>query len=186
MLQHKVQMQKPTDSRNTKVREAQTHEAHLLFSVHVDDEETGHENPQPPVTLVGYTQQIGTDALSLVGPFYHFGYRYLMGRDRTLQIVLHLPTGTINIQGFPMRYTKLSDDKVSDGYMMTGPGVKSFTETDVNCLIEVSIVVMSDSDREQFEQYLSQFNFVEAEVTILPPFMEAPRRPNRAASYAAL
>lgn len=181
--QQETGMQKRHDYRETKVREQQQHEAHLLFSVQIEDEDAEGESRQQPVTLTGYTQSVGCDSLSLIGPFYHFGYRYLMGRDRTLEVVLHLPTGTINIQGFPMRYTKLSEDKQSDGYMLTGPNVASFGETDVNCLIEVSIVVMSDSDRAMFEQYLGQFNLIEVETVILPSFMEAPPRPSKASSW---
>ncbi|HEX8491455.1 MAG TPA: hypothetical protein VF658_01310 [Pyrinomonadaceae bacterium] len=177
-------MQKRHDFQETKVRAHQQHEAHLLFTVQVEDENAHDESRQQPVTLTGYTQGVGSDSLSLIGPFYHFGYRYLMGRDRTLQVVLHLPNGTINIQGFPVRYTKMSDDKQGDGYMLTGPNVASFGETDVNCLIEVSVVVMSDSDRATFEQYLGQFNLIEAEnVVVLPSFMEAPPRPSKASSW---
>lgn len=176
-------MQKTNDFRNTKIRDHQQYEAHLLFSVHIDDENAADENEQQRVTLTGYTQSVGYDSLSLVGPFYHFGYRYLMGRNRTLQIVLHLPTGTINIQGFPVRYTKMSDERTGDGYMLTGPNVASFGETDVNCLIEVNIVVMSDSDRALFEQYMGQFNLIEVETIILPPFMEAPQRPGKASAW---
>jgi hypothetical protein len=171
-----------------KIPDYQQCEAHLFFSVSVLDEDAEGNDaaPQQPVTLIGYTHSVSTDALSLVGPFYHFGYRYLMGRDRTLQIEIHLPTGTINIQGFPMRYTKMREDELLDGYMLTGPGVAASGETDVNCLIEVSIVVMSDSDREQLTQYLRQFNHSQAEEAILPPLSAVARPQSRLSSVAAL
>lgn len=178
-------MQKTQDFRNTKVRDNQQYDAELLFSVYVDDEDAqADESRQQRVTLTGYTQSVGCDSLSLIGPFYHFGYRYLMGRNRTLQIVLHLPTGTINIQGFPVRYTKMREDKPGNGYMLTGPNVAASGETDVNCIIEVSIVVMSDSDRALFSKYLGQFNLIEVESIILPPFMETPRRPSKASAWS--
>jgi hypothetical protein len=139
---------------NLRAQQQQQYEAHLFFSISVYDEEAEGERARQPATLAGYTHSIGADALSLVGPFYRFGYRYLMGRNRALPVVLELPSGPINIQGFPMRYTKMSEQAVEDGYMLTGVDSSSFSSTDVNCLIEVSIVVMSDDDREQLTQYL--------------------------------
>lgn len=183
-----TQTRKIPEFSGARIFDSQSCAAHLLFSVSIFDEdaEVNDEAPQQPVTLIGYTQSISTDALSLVGPFYHFGYRYLMGRDRTLQIEVHLPTGTINIQGFPMRYTKMRDDELSDGYMLTGPGVAASGEADVNCLIEVSIVVMSDSDREELTQYLRQFNRSQAEATILPAVAGMAQPQSRLSSVSAL
>jgi hypothetical protein len=182
-----IHTRKAPEFNSARIRDYQQCEAHLFFSVSIFDEDADGNDAAPlqPVTLVGYTHNVSTDALSLVGPFYHFGYRYLMGRDRTLQIEVHLPTGTINIQGFPMRYTKMRDDELQDGYMLTGPGVAASGEADVNCLIEVSIVVMSDSDRELLTQYLRQFNRSQLEETILPTVAEIARQQSRLASVAA-
>lgn len=177
-------MQKTSGFRSPAIRANQQYAAHLLFSVSVD-EETGGATAQQPVTLVGYTHRIGEDALTLVGPFYHFGYRYLMGRDRTLQIELHLPNGAVNIQGFPVGYTRMSDNDFAGGYMLTGPDVASSGEADVNCLIEVSIVVMSDSDRSQLTQYLRQLNPAQTEETIAPPIVKI-AQPQRSPAYVAV
>lgn len=122
--------------------------------------------------LVGYTRSASTDTLSLVAPFYQFGYRYLMGRDRTLQVELRLPTGPISLQGFPVRYTKLSDDEPGDGYMMTGPDLASFSGTDVNCLIEVSIVVISDDNQTRLIEHLRQLDQARKELSSPPPMLE--------------
>ena len=178
-------MQKKKDSHSPQASEPQQFEAHLAFSVNIDDCGVSGEEKTPPVTLVGYTQSIGEDSLSLIGPFYQFGYCYVMGSNRTLQVTLQLPTGAINIQGFPVRYTKLRDDQISDGYILTGPDIDSFGETEVVCLIEVSIVVMSDSDRAQLSEYLNQLGRIEVERVVLPSFMETPQRPARAPAYAA-
>ncbi len=178
-------MQKKKDSRNPQASEPQQYEAHLSFSVRIDDIDVSSEEKIPPVTLVGYTHSIGPDSLSLIGPFYQFGYCYVMGSNRTLQVSLQLPTGTVNIQGFPVRYVKIKDELISDGYMLTGPDMDSFGETEVICLIEVSIVVMSDSDRAQLSEYLKQLGLIEVECVVLPSFMETPKRPNKAPAYAA-
>jgi hypothetical protein len=178
-------MQKRKDTIGAKATEPQQYEAHLSFSVHIDDWELSSEEKRPPVTLIGYTQSIGADSLSLIGPFYQFGYCYVMGSNRTLQVTVELPTGTINIQGFPMRYTKVREDQIKDGYMLTGPDMDSFGETEVICLIEVSIVVMSDSDRALLSEYLKQLGHIEVECIVLPSFMERPQRPAKAPAYAA-
>ncbi|HEX7999502.1 MAG TPA: hypothetical protein VF528_14040 [Pyrinomonadaceae bacterium] len=178
-------MQNRTDQRNLSASDYQQCEAHLAFNLSIYDEDAdGQRKQQQPITLIGYTQSIGTDSLKLFGPFYHLGYRYLMGRDRALQLILKLPTGVINIQGFPVSYTKISDDKISDGYMLTGPNLTSFGEADVNCLIEVGIVVMSAGDRAKYLQYLSQLDRpAEIEFKILPPLMEQPPQKPRARRY---
>jgi hypothetical protein len=178
-----TQRQTTADFRDLRVQDQQQCEEHLPFTLTIHDDETDGEAGRQPVTLIGYTQNINKDTLTLVGPFYHFGYRCLMGHNRALQIVLNLPTGPINIQGFPVRYTRISDDKLRDGYMLTGLNINSFDETDVNCLIEVGIVVMTNSDRAQYAQHLSQFNPAEVEFKVLPPMMERPQPKSRAALY---
>lgn len=173
-------MQQIPDFNKPKIEAPQTYEAHLLFSASVHDDEASDES-RPPMTLVGYTQRISRDALSLVGPFYNFGYRYLMGRDRALQIELHLPAVTVSIQGFPVRYTKMSECASLNGYIMTGPDTASFGETDVDCLIEVSMVVMSDSDRLHLAEYLHQFTEDKADETLKPPKLTLVKKQERAA-----
>jgi hypothetical protein len=157
-------------------RGQQQYEVRVPFSISLYEEDEGDgATTQIPVTLVGHTHSIGVDTLSLVGPFYHFGYRYLMGRDRTLQIVLHLPDGTVDIQGFPVRYTQMSDNETGGGYLMTGLDLASRGEMDVNCLIDVNILVMSESDGAQFLQYLDSLVEVEEEGTAPPPVLETRR-----------
>jgi hypothetical protein len=177
-------MQNKTDNRNAAASEHPQCEAHLAFNLSIYDEGAeGEREEQQPVMLVGYTQSIGADALSLVGPFYHFGYRHLMGCERALQIALRLPTGTINIQGFAVRYTKISDEQITDGYMMTGPNLPSFGKTEVNCLIEVGIVVMSAGDRAKYLEYLSQLEQPQIEFKILPPLMQPAPKKTKAQRY---
>lgn len=156
-------------------------EAHLPFSITVCSNEPEEETNARGVMLVGYTRSASTDTLSLVAPFYQFGYRYLMGSDRTLQMELQLPTGPISLQGFPVRYTKLNDEEPGDGYMMTGPGLVSFNEPDVNCLIEVSIVVISDDNQTRLIEHLRQLAQAEYERTRPLPMREEVRRQDLAA-----
>jgi hypothetical protein len=176
-------MQQPATFTDERASAARQHDARLFFNLSIYNDDAGDETGQPPVTLVGYTRSVSTHTLSLVGPFYHFGYRYLMGHDRSLQIMLHLPNIAINIQGFPVRYTRISEHEMDDGYMLTGLNVNSSSESDVNCLIEVSIVVMSDADRLRFTQYLRQLAHVPAEGATMPQLMERP--PQTRASYRA-
>jgi hypothetical protein len=176
-------MQKKADNRNAGASEHPQCEAHLAFNLSIYNEDAEGGQEQQPVTLIGYTQSIGFDALTLMGPFYHFGYRYLMGCERALQMVVRLPTGNINIQGFPVRYTKISDNQISDGYLLTGPNLPSFGKTEVNCLIEVGIVVMSDGDRAKYMEYVSQLEQPAAEFKILPPLLQPEPKKRKAQLY---
>lgn len=153
-------MRPVTDFNASKIPYVSKHETHLPLSVSVYDEEAEDERLRSPVTLVSYTQSLSSDSITLVGPLYHFGYRYLMGRNSTLQVVLHLPSGPVSLQGFPVRYIQAGEEQSSDGYMLTGPGVTSLGATEVNCLIEVSILVMSGGDREQLTEYLQQLDAI--------------------------
>ena len=172
--------QKLPDFQKPRIEERQSYEAHLPFTATIYDDD-GAETLKQPMKLVGYTQRMSKDAFSLVGPFYHFGYRYLMGRDRSLQIELNLPAASISLQGFPVRYTKLDEQVSTDGYMMTGVDLSAFGEADVNCLIEVSIVVISDSDRAHLAEYLRQLSAPESDASALPPVLKLAAPQERAA-----
>lgn len=153
-----LNMQATTSLHNPNVPVPRRFAAHLHFNVSVCGGEEDKEIRPQGVTLIGYTDSVGDDTISLVAPFHQFCYRYLMGYDRTLQMELRLPTGPVSLQGFPTRYVMLSEEESRDGYMITGPDLTSFDGTDVNCLIEVSIVVMSEEHRALFNNYLSRLD----------------------------
>lgn len=89
--------------------------------------------------LAGYTRDISASGLALIVPSIRVGGQYVTGENRRLRIMLKLPTGPIEIQATPVRYSPLDDDAVDTGY-----------------LVGVQIVSMSDEDRARFNAYLKQ------------------------------
>ncbi len=69
-------------------------------------------------TLEGYTKDISNNGLALVLPAIRIGEHYLVGEDRTLQIVLELPSGPIPMQAMSTRYERLDEGGSEHGYLI--------------------------------------------------------------------
>jgi PilZ domain len=91
--------------------------------------------------LAGYTRDISATGLALVVPTIRIGGQYITGENRTLEIILKLPSGTINVKATPVRYSPLEDDGTDTGY-----------------LIGVQIIWMNNEDRALFDAYLATLN----------------------------
>ncbi|MDT5062720.1 MAG: hypothetical protein QOH63_3179 [Acidobacteriota bacterium] len=87
--------------------------------------------------LAGYTRDISESGLALIVPAIRIGGQYITDGNRTLQIMLKLPTGIIKLHGTPARYSPLDKDATDTGY-----------------LIGIQIERMSDNDRALFKAYL--------------------------------
>jgi hypothetical protein len=87
--------------------------------------------------LAGYTRDVSSTGLALVVPTIRVGGQYITGENRTLEIMLKLPTGQIQIKATSVRYAPLEEEGTDTGY-----------------LIGVAIVSMSDEDRKLFDAYL--------------------------------
>jgi hypothetical protein len=88
--------------------------------------------------LAGYTRDVSSTGLALVVPSIRIGGQYIMGENRTLEIVLKLPADEVTIKAAPVRYRPLEDDGANTGY-----------------LIGVQITSMSDEDQARFNAYLA-------------------------------
>jgi hypothetical protein len=87
--------------------------------------------------LAGYTRDVSSTGLALVVPAIRIGGQYITGENRTLEIILKLPSGQIQVQATPVRYSPLEEGGTDTGY-----------------LIGVQIAGMSDEDRKLFDAYL--------------------------------
>lgn len=92
---------------------------------------------RPLPWLKGYTHDISADGLSVVLSAIRIGEHYLTGEDRTLAIVVELPSGQLHIQARPVRYERPEVDD-SGSY-----------------LIGVRITHMSAGDRKNYMSYLN-------------------------------
>lgn len=87
--------------------------------------------------LAGHTRDMRATGLSLVVPDIRIGDQEIVGPDRTLRIVLELPSGPIEIQAAPVRYEQLDEKGTEQGY-----------------LVGARITEISDSDCVRFVKYL--------------------------------
>ncbi|HKQ51625.1 MAG TPA: PilZ domain-containing protein [Pyrinomonadaceae bacterium] len=113
-------------------------EVGLALNVSLPSADSRQKDSQP-VRLAGYTRDISASGLALIVPAIRVGGQYVTGENRRLRIMLKLPTGQIEIQATPVRYSPLDEDGTDTGY-----------------LVGVQIVSMSDEDRARFNAYLDK------------------------------
>jgi hypothetical protein len=75
--------------------------------------------------------------LSLIVPDIRIGEEEITGQDRTLSVVVELPSGPVEMEVAPVRYEPLDAEAAEEGY-----------------LIGVRITEISDSDCVRFVKYL--------------------------------
>ena len=121
-------------------RVAPRYVTHLEVGLALNVSLPGAKTDSPPLKLAGYTRDISASGLALIVPTIRVGGQYVTGENRRLRIMLKLPTGPIEIQATPVRYSPLDDD---DG-------------VDTGYLVGVQIVSMSDEDRARFNAYLEK------------------------------
>ena len=107
----------------------------LSVSPHRLSRKTDGSRPVP--ALAGHTEDISTSGLAFIVPAIRIGEHYLAGEDRTLVIMLELPSGPVQLRATPARYERLDESESEDGY-----------------LIGVRITHMSDEHRKRFLSFL--------------------------------
>jgi hypothetical protein len=114
-------------------------EAALILSVSVSEGGNKPQSKGTPLRLAGYTRDISESGLALIMPAIHISGQYLNSQNRILEINLKLPTGQIQLQATPVRYSPLGDDAKDTGY-----------------LIGVQITQISPRDRAHYNAYLEK------------------------------
>ncbi|HEY0319489.1 MAG TPA: PilZ domain-containing protein [Pyrinomonadaceae bacterium] len=87
--------------------------------------------------LYGYTRDISSSGLALILPAIRINSIYLMGEDRTLEILIEHESEPMVIYAVPTRYEKLEEGAADKGY-----------------LIGVRITEMSAEDRTRYNALL--------------------------------
>ena len=116
-------------------------EAELALSVSMPNAKAGRKGTGQPLKLAGYSRDVSATGLALIVPTIRVGGQYITGENRTLEIMLKLPTGDVQVRATPVRYNPLEEDGADTGY-----------------LIGVQIIWMSDEDRKRFDAYLATLN----------------------------
>ena len=112
-------------------------EVGLALSVSLSNAKPRARDDDQPLKLAGYTRDISATGLALIMPAIRIGGQYITGENRTLEIILKLPSGTVTVRATPVRYSPLDEEGIDTGY-----------------LIGAQITHMSDEDRARFDAYL--------------------------------
>ena len=114
-------------------------EAALILSVSLGEAGTKMDAVSAPLRLAGYTRDISESGLALIVPAIHIGGQYLTNQGRTLDITLKLPTGPIQLQATPVRYSPLEEDAKDTGYV-----------------VGVRITQIGERERARYKAYLDK------------------------------
>ena len=98
------------------------------------------EGEEQTLPLIGYTRDISESGLALLVSAKSMGVLYSLGKNYTLQLVLTIPTGPLELEVTPVRYKHINEGKAG-----------SFI------LIGAQITKISDEDRTRFVEYLDSF-----------------------------
>jgi c-di-GMP-binding flagellar brake protein YcgR len=107
----------------------------FTLSLHEPGKKANGRRPLP--TLSGFTQDISATGLALIVPAIRIGGHYLAGGDRTLEVEVELPSGSIHVRVTSVRYEPVDEDRSEDGYV-----------------IGVRITDMNAADRERLKVFL--------------------------------
>jgi hypothetical protein len=90
--------------------------------------------------LIGYTRDVSETGLALLLSAKSMGLLYALGQNYTLQLVLTLPSGPVELEAMPVRYKHINEGQAGS-----------------RILIGAQITKISDEDRVRFVQYLDSF-----------------------------
>lgn len=111
--------------------------AKIPCSVSLYEERELKSGRLPGTALSGSTIDISASGLGFTVPVIRIGHRYIAGDNRTLRIILELPTGSVESFAVATRYERLEEDQELKGYV-----------------VGARITRMSDSDRKNLSNYL--------------------------------
>ena len=97
----------------------------LLFSLSVLDADMSAG--QRPLTLLGRTRDVSATGLALIVPRISIHGRDLIHSERALLIELELPTGTIKLQGLPVRYERIEEPEEGETGYLLGVRIKEIS-----------------------------------------------------------
>jgi len=124
-------------------RHSKRHNVRLSFTLAI----TPAKSPSPTKslngtrrisTLGGHTLDLSATGLALIVPAITLGEHHLVGENRSLNVKLDLPDGSVEMQVTPVRYESLDEHPTETGY-----------------LIGVQIGEMTDDDRAKFAAYVA-------------------------------
>jgi hypothetical protein len=129
---------------NIERRSAPRRTIKLEFRVLLVASKMSAEGIEQTLPFSGYTRDISESGLALLVSAKSMGVLYGLGQDYKLQLVLTLPTGSIELEVKPVRYKHIKDGKAGS-----------------SILIGAQITNISYEDRTRFVAYLGSFEQAE-------------------------
>ena len=119
-------------------RHSKRQNVRLLFRLSLASPARNLNGTRRTSSLEGHTLDLGEAGLALIVPAITLGDHHLVGENRSLNIRLELPVGSVEMQVAPVRYERLDEYSSETGY-----------------LVGVQIVGMPDEDRARFSEYIA-------------------------------
>jgi hypothetical protein len=108
--------------------------ATIPCSVSVFDDRD-QKSSRSPTALLGKTIDMSYCGLAFLVPAIRIGHRYIAGENRTLQIILELPTGRVESHAIAKRYERLEERGSDKGYVV-GALITRMSENDKQLLAD--------------------------------------------------
>jgi len=109
----------------------------LEFRVLLVATRKGVDGEEQMLPLIGYTHDISESGIALVVSTKSMSVLHNLGQSYTLQLMLTIPRGSVELEITPARYQHITD-----------------ADTGSRFLIGAQITKISDTDRERFIEYL--------------------------------
>jgi hypothetical protein len=122
---------------NNERRASPRHSIKIEFRVLLVARKTSVEGEEQMLPLIGYTRDVSESGLALLVSAKSMSVLYSLGEAYTLQLVLQLPTGPIELEVTPARYQHVNEGSAGS-----------------HVLIGARITKISDEDRARFSEYL--------------------------------
>jgi len=113
----------------------------IEFRVLLVARKTSAEGEEQVLPLIGYTRDISESGMALMVSAKSMSVLYNLGEAYTLQLVLQLPTGPIELEVTPARYQHINEGSAGS-----------------RILIGARISKISDEDQTRFLEYLRMQN----------------------------
>lgn len=125
---------------NNERRVAPRQRINLDFRVLLVATKRGVDGEEQVLPLMGYTRDISKSGIALLVSARSMNVLYNLGQSYTLQLVLTLPNGSVELEVAPVRYQHINEG-----------------EQGSRILIGAQITKMSADDRVKLDEYLNSF-----------------------------
>ena len=129
-------------------RQTRRHRTQLAIRVLVLVTKGSADDVENVVTCIGYTRDISESGLALFISARSIDESFLACEDCTMQLVLTLPTGSVDITAVPVRYERVMGDSRTDK--------DEEANADHGFLVGMAITGIGDAARSRYTEYINE------------------------------